>query len=391
MNWLEWREPAWLWLTLLPIVLYLALKWRRKHLQQTYADPHLWPWIEGNANSAFSDTASSTLVGYWKRGLKRLIHTLKNWVSPLRSLSLAWICLVIAVAEPRQLVWETQRTQHSTMDLMIVLDVSPSMAAEDVLPNRFEQSKRWIESALNLLQPGDRVGLVAFSGKAHLVAPLTHDRALVRHYLQLLEPDFLPTRGSAVELGILRGIEFLQQASIQSPALLVVSDGRELSAPMPPIIQNDTWMQNAYTRYFQQTELLNWPMQILGVGTKAAVVLKAPEDARDKSLPAGVKQVWQYQQTPVRAPLGEAFLQATAKSLQAHYAPLQTSQTFIETTLQTLRPVQAEVALKQQQWHSFAPMVLPFAVLFLILAFYPRFYAGFSVKAGPVSQGGKHE
>ena len=88
---------------------------------------------------------------------------------------------------------------------MIALDVSKSMLAEDVSPNRLERAKREIMDLLTLVQ-GDRVGLIAFAGTSFLQCPLTLDYGAVQIFLDDLDTDLIPVPGTALELMIENGL-----------------------------------------------------------------------------------------------------------------------------------------------------------------------------------------
>ncbi len=119
----------------------------------------------------------------------------------------ALVCIVLAVARP-QLGGAEIRSEKRGIDLVLALDVSRSMAAQDVRPSRLKAARLAIEAALPKLA-GSRLGLVPFSGVAFPQCPLTSDQAALRVYLQDLEPGQLPVGGTAVGRALAEASELL--------------------------------------------------------------------------------------------------------------------------------------------------------------------------------------
>jgi Ca-activated chloride channel family protein len=107
---------------------------------------------------------------------------------------LALGCMLLALAGPR---WGShyQEVSQKGVDIVIALDVSPSMLVEDVKPDRLERAKREVTDFLKVVQ-GDRVGLVAFSGAAYTQCPLTLDYGALMMFLNILHPDYIPQPGT---------------------------------------------------------------------------------------------------------------------------------------------------------------------------------------------------
>ena len=109
---------------------------------------------------------------------------------------------------------------------MIALDVSKSMLAEDVSPNRLERAKREIMDLLTLVQ-GDRVGLIAFAGTSFLQCPLTLDYGAVQIFLDDLDTDLIPVPGTALGEAIDRGMAAFGKEDKKSRALILITDGED--------------------------------------------------------------------------------------------------------------------------------------------------------------------
>ena len=138
--------------------------------------------------------------------------------------------LGVALAGPRLGVAVREARQES-LDLLVALDVSDSMRADDVAPSRLERAKLEVSRVLEGRR-GDRVGLVVFAGEAFLQAPLTTDLSAVRLFLDAAEPDQIALQGTdfARALAVAdRAFDAAAEdaASARPRALLVVSDGED--------------------------------------------------------------------------------------------------------------------------------------------------------------------
>jgi Ca-activated chloride channel family protein len=141
----------------------------------------------------------------------------------------ALACLGVALAGPRAGVAVREARQES-LDLIVALDVSDSMRADDVAPSRLERAKLAVERVV-AARRGDRVGLVVFAGEAFLQCPLTTDRGAFRLFLDAATPDQIAVQGtdfSAALAVAARAFEAADEAAEARPrALLVVSDGED--------------------------------------------------------------------------------------------------------------------------------------------------------------------
>lgn len=137
-------------------------------------------------------------------------------------LMLAFIFLVVGLANP-QVGSKLEKAERKGIDLMIALDVSNSMLAEDIKPNRLARAKQAISRLLDKLQ-GDRVGLVVFAGKAYIQLPITTDYAAARLFLNSVETDILPVQGTAIADAIRKSVASFQENDHQR-AVVVITDG----------------------------------------------------------------------------------------------------------------------------------------------------------------------
>ncbi len=138
---------------------------------------------------------------------------------------LAYIFLVIALADP-QIGTKLEQVKRKGVDIIIALDVSNSMKAEDIKPNRLEKAKHEIVRFIDLLK-GDRIGLVAFAGMAHLVCPLTLDYGAAKLFLQMMDTDLIPVQGTALGDAIKVAMKAFNQKDRKHKVLILITDGED--------------------------------------------------------------------------------------------------------------------------------------------------------------------
>ncbi len=136
--------------------------------------------------------------------------------------SLAWILIVIAMADP-QTGSKLEKIKRKGVDMIFALDVSNSMMAQDITPNRLERAKQAINHLLGKLD-NDRVGLVVFAGKSYVQMPLTTDYSATRLFLSNVNPGMVPVQGTAIGDAIETCASGFTTAK-QSKAIIIITDG----------------------------------------------------------------------------------------------------------------------------------------------------------------------
>ena len=199
---LEWRNLWWLLLALQPLIFAALEKFQRAQVLD-YAENHLRPWaISGGVRQPGQR---------WTRVLTML----------------AWVALACAAAGPRlplsMAAPDGTLTREHDIDIMLVLDVSASMQATDISPQRLQRAKLEITDILHRLR-GERIGLIAFAGTAGLLAPLTRDYAAFAYYLDLAAPGLFTVPGSNLAAALDLAGKHLPPAA-KARAVLLVTDG----------------------------------------------------------------------------------------------------------------------------------------------------------------------
>lgn len=138
-------------------------------------------------------------------------------------LSLAWFFLIIGLANP-QIGSKLMEVKREGIDLIIAVDVSNSMQAEDIQPNRLERTKLGIEKLIDQLR-GDRIGMIVFAGKAFVQLPLTTDYAAAKLFTHHLSTELVSEQGTAIGAALELSMESFDLESETSKAIIVVTDG----------------------------------------------------------------------------------------------------------------------------------------------------------------------
>jgi Ca-activated chloride channel family protein len=154
---------------------------------------------------------------------------------------LGTLLLGLTLAGP-QCGTRVQEVEREGVDLIIALDVSTSMLAEDVAPNRLERAKNEIKKLLDDLR-GDRVGLVIFAGDAFVQCPLTIDYGAVRLFLDVADPSLLPTPGTDFGAALTTALDAFDvpegdgDDEGRSRALLILSDGENHAEGIDEVVE----------------------------------------------------------------------------------------------------------------------------------------------------------
>ena len=199
----QFDSPYFLYLVLiiplLVIINLIYMSWRRK-IQDSYSDSELLEVISPNRSN-------------FKLNLKLIIECL------------AILFLSIGLANPK-IGTELKSINREGVDIVFAIDVSKSMLAEDVAPNRLLRSKRIISEIINSLS-SDRVGIVAYAAQAIPQVPLTTDFAAVKNFLQIIDTDMLSSQGTSIDSALNLSANFFDQNSETNRVLVLLSDGED--------------------------------------------------------------------------------------------------------------------------------------------------------------------
>jgi Ca-activated chloride channel family protein len=189
-------------LLLLPLLLLLLVyfgKWRQK-ARQRFGEASL---------------IASLLPEYSKKKLvfKQLFFLL------------GFFFLIIALVNP-QIGSKLKVLKRKGVDMVVAIDVSKSMLARDVQPNRLTKSKLMVSKLIDALKT-DRLGLIVYAGKAYPQLPVTTDYAAAKMFLKTVDTDIVPTQGTAIGDAISMAVDYLESGASKNQLLYIISDGED--------------------------------------------------------------------------------------------------------------------------------------------------------------------
>jgi len=138
--------------------------------------------------------------------------------------TIAYISLIIALANPQQ-GSKMEEAKRQGIDIIIGLDVSNSMMAEDIKPNRLERAKQAMSSLIDKLRE-DRIGIVLFAGKAYTQLPITSDFTAAKMYISTINTNLVPSQGTAIAEAINLAAGSFGEDDY-SKAVIIITDGED--------------------------------------------------------------------------------------------------------------------------------------------------------------------
>src|SRR3990167_8898141 len=156
--------------------------------------------------------------------VQRLFDSLDNFKRRLKRflILISILFIVLALAQPHFCTREVL-VERKGVDVIIAVDVSQSMMAKDIPPNRLEKAKLELSTLIDRLKQ-DRIGIVAFAGEAYIQCPLTLDKGAVKLFLSTLSPNIIPVPGTAIGTAIKVGIKAFSEKEKEFKALILLTD-----------------------------------------------------------------------------------------------------------------------------------------------------------------------
>jgi Ca-activated chloride channel homolog len=175
-----------------------------------------WKILKGKKQTAampVSTTKGLSKTRSWK-------NTFQNFPFILRLLALA--CIITALAHP-QIKFDEQQSEGEGVDIVLCIDVSGSMTAQDFVPNRMEAAKKVAEDFVNS-RPDDRIGIVIFSGESFTQCPLTTDHYVLISQIEQIRNGLLED-GTAIGSGLATSVDRLRNSKAKSKVVILLTDG----------------------------------------------------------------------------------------------------------------------------------------------------------------------
>jgi len=225
----RFEHPEFFWLGILPVLIIAGFFLR------TYLTGKSWSrWGSKMSNDKIPGKLRDKPSLLWLAGLTVLL-------------------LSIAAVNP-QWGYKTETVENKTADIYLLLDISNSMLAEDIAPNRLERARRFALDLSSAFKT-DRIGLIVFAGNAYMQSPLTSDWHAIELYLNAAHPDQAGTQGTAIGEAIrLANKSKNEEEEAGEGALIIITDGEDHDSDAPLAIQ--------------ESIAKGWTTYIVGVGTE---------------------------------------------------------------------------------------------------------------------------
>ena len=196
--------------------------------------PFLFLWFFFKKNQQTAVLKISSLKGF---------DTSKNWLAKLRPIlfviRLVVLSLIItAMARPRTVDESIRIKTTKGIDIVIAIDVSASMLARDLKPNRLEALKK-VASRFIQARPNDRLGLVEYAGESYTKTPLTSDKNIVLSSLKSIKYNTTITGGTAIGMGLATSVNRLKESRAKGKVIILLTDGVNNSGFIDPKIASE--------------------------------------------------------------------------------------------------------------------------------------------------------
>ncbi len=218
MKAITFLNPEFFWLFLLLPIAIAWFFWKRKQQNATLK--------------------ISSLKGFQTSG--SILGKLKPFLFVLRLLALS--CIIVAMARPRTVDISNKTKTTKGIDIVIAVDVSGSMLAKDLVPNRMEALKR-VASDFVEQRPNDRIGLVVYAAEAYTKTPVTSDKAVILDAIGSIKYDNVLQDGTGIGMGLTTAINRLKDSKAKSKVIILLTDGVNNAGFIEPETASDIAQQ----------------------------------------------------------------------------------------------------------------------------------------------------
>lgn len=313
----EFVNPQFFWLFLILPVLVLWYLWKRKQ------------------QMAFLKISS---ISGFKSG--------KNWLARLKPLLfalrlLAISALIIAMARPRTVDESTKTKTTSGIDIVMAMDLSASMLARDLKPNRLEALKSVAARFINS-RPNDRIGLVEYAGESYTRTPLTSDKTIVLSSLKSMEYNTTIEGGTAIGSGLATAVNRLKESTAKSKVIILLTDGVNNTGFIDPKIASELAVEFGIKVY------------TIGLGSNGMAMS-----------PIGIRPDGGFQYGNVQVEIDEALLKDIAARTGGEYFRA-TSTTKLEQIYEEINKLE-KTDIEEFRYTNYDEMFRPWAIFALLL------------------------
>jgi Ca-activated chloride channel homolog len=334
MNGFAFIEPTMLWLLAI-VPVYFLLRWLEVRKQK-------------RAMERFSD------VGIFKMLNPTLQVVGRFGALRLSLLGVAILLLVLSIARPGgNPVFVEQEVTQKGVDIMLLVDLSSSMRATDLKPDRMHATKEAVKYFVDQIT-NDRVGLVVFAGSVSLQSPLTQDYRTAKMMIDIVSTNFLPVGGTAIGDALKFTLERIGKENQKKAVMILLTDGENTKGELPLDVVKE--IQKAGTRVYT-----------IGVGTPEGAKIPDGEDEK------GIAKFKMYHGKPVITKLDEELLEKIAKDTGGKFYPAASNDSLMKAYSDISRLAKTEHTEKKKKavyqelyvWPSLLALLLVLMDIFL--------------------------
>lgn len=319
-NNITFENPQWFWLFLLFPILIAWYIWKR--------------------NLQTPEVKISSIKGFKiKQGI---LPKLRPVLFMLRLLCLA--LLITAMARPRTVDVTSRTKKTQGIDIVMAIDVSPSMLARDLKPNRLEALK---EVAAEFIEgrPNDRIGLVAYAGESFTKTPITSDKAIVQSALKDIQYSDLLENGTAIGMGLATSVNRLKDSKAKSKVIILLSDGVNNTGFIDPKIAGELAVEYDIKVY------------TIGLGSNGTAMG-----------PIGIDRSGQFRYGPTKVEIDEELMKQISNQTNGKYFRATNNEKLEEIyeEINKLEKTEIEESKFYNYEEKYRPLVILAGLLFLI-------------------------
>lgn len=331
----QYREFAWLFLAVaVVIILFVGLLQWKKKVTKRIGDKNLVKALISNYSS-------------------------KLFAVKFILLTCAIAIGILAVMNPRK-PGEADNNSRKGIDVVIALDVSKSMLATDLQPNRLERAKQFIGKLMTEM-PDDRIALILFAGKAYLQMPLTIDHNAAKMFVSSASPDAVPQQGTVISDALKMSVNVFNNAERRFKTIVLISDGET----------HEEEAINTAKEMAQQGVMIN----AIGVGSTEGSTIIDPATGENKKDESG---------SPVISKLNEETLKEIAKQTNGVYIRLGGSDEAVSSIKSQLSGIETKAFHDVSQLNFKTYYIWLVAAMFVLLLI-----ENFIPESLPAAQAGK--
>lgn len=249
----------------------------------------VWYLFKHNQQSA--ELKISTIKGF--KLTNSWLPKLKHLLFALRLIALA--LLIVAMTRPRTVDVSTKTKTTRGIDIVMAIDVSASMLAKDLLPNRLEALKK-VAGEFIKGRPNDRIGIVEYAGESYTKTPITSDKAIVLRSLSDVKYNTIIEGGTAIGSGLATAVNRLKDSKAKGKVIILLTDGVNNSGFIDPKIASELAVEYDIKTY------------TIGLGTNGMALS-----------PVGILPNGSFQYARVQVEIDEALLKEIAKATGGKY------------------------------------------------------------------------